>query len=222
MANVNIVGWTGGNQNKPFIQGDSETNSINWGDFYNGIIAPAKPVQTDFSHVPNPPIDWDAFYKSVGVPHWWWEDAPPATPPVALPPLPRPRPWWAPQPVPGVGEAPMPVDSDVPLNAGGWGRARAAIKRIIPATFKSSNTGQTVTVGETYKGTDGYSYLAKADGTFENLGYSTDEKLSRAARGKAIGDANRSSASPTYDVAGNNNAFSPTSVQNSVRWQTGY
>lgn len=41
-------------------------------------------------------------------------------------------------------------------------------------------------------------------------------------RGFAIGEANRRNPNPTYNVSGDKNAFSPTSVQNSSRWQTGY
>jgi len=41
-------------------------------------------------------------------------------------------------------------------------------------------------------------------------------------RGFAIGEANRRNPNPTRNVSGDNNAFSPTSVQNSSRWQTGY
>jgi len=42
------------------------------------------------------------------------------------------------------------------------------------------------------------------------------------AQGMAIGEANRRNPNPTYNRAGANNAFQPRSVQNSVRWQTGY
>lgn len=40
--------------------------------------------------------------------------------------------------------------------------------------------------------------------------------------GFAIGQANRKSPNPSYDVSGGNNSFNPASVQNSARWQTGY
>lgn len=48
-----------------------------------------------------------------------------------------------------------------------------------------------------------------------------DQEL-RRERGKQIAAANRKSPNPTYDVSGGNNAFNPRSVQESVRWQTGY
>lgn len=66
-------------------------------------------------------------------------------------------------------------------------------------------------------GTNGYTYV---DG--KNVGYSAEEQAKRAAQGQAIGDANRRSATPTRNVSGDNNSFMPKSVQNSVRWQTGY
>lgn len=91
-----------------------------------------------------------------------------------------------------------------------------------PGTFRSSNTGQPVNVGATHVGTDGYTYQAMPNGTFNNLGYSDAVLAQRAAQGQAIGDANRASASPSHDVAGNNNATMSTNHQNSVRWQTGY
>jgi len=53
-------------------------------------------------------------------------------------------------------------------------------------------------------------------------GYSPAEQASRTAQGMAIGEANRRNPNPTYNRAGANNAFQPRSVQNSVRWQTGY
>lgn len=48
-----------------------------------------------------------------------------------------------------------------------------------------------------------------------------DQELRREL-GKQIAAANRKSPNPTYDVSGGNNAFNPRSVQESVRWQTGY
>jgi len=55
-----------------------------------------------------------------------------------------------------------------------------------------------------------------------NQGYAPAQQAARAAQGKAIGEANRKSANPTRNVSGSNNAFEPRSVQDSVRWQTGY
>lgn len=48
-----------------------------------------------------------------------------------------------------------------------------------------------------------------------------DQEL-RLERGKQIAAANRKNPNPTYDVSGGDNAFNPRSVQESVRWQTGY
>lgn len=66
-------------------------------------------------------------------------------------------------------------------------------------------------------GTNGYTYV-----NGQNMGYSPEVQASRTAQGIAIGDANRANPNPTYNVSGDNNAFAPTSVQNSTRWQTGY
>lgn len=52
--------------------------------------------------------------------------------------------------------------------------------------------------------------------------YTPQELADRTAQGIAIGNANRASATPTYDASGNNNAFMSTAHQNSVRKQTGY
>lgn len=52
--------------------------------------------------------------------------------------------------------------------------------------------------------------------------YSPAQLADRAAQGQAIGDANRRNPNPTYSASGENNAFMPTSYQNSVRQQTGY
>lgn len=87
-------------------------------------------------------------------------------------------------------------------------------------SFQGSSTGRTYNVGQTYAGTNGYSYVAQPDGTFKQTGR-TDPAADRA-RGQAIGEANRRSPGNTYNVSGDNNAFSPQSVQNSERWQTGY
>jgi len=76
--------------------------------------------------------------------------------------------------------------------------------------------------GQTFRGTNGYTYQSTSDGGYTNQGYSAEELAKRIAQGKAIGDANRASANPTYSASGENNAFMPTSYQNSVRQQTGY
>lgn len=52
--------------------------------------------------------------------------------------------------------------------------------------------------------------------------YTQAELSAREAQGQAIGDANRRNPNPTYTVSGDRNDFQPTSVQNSLRWQTGY
>lgn len=80
-----------------------------------------------------------------------------------------------------------------------------------------NNTPAPAKTGPTGVGTNGYSYLRG-----QNMGYSDAEKAKRAAQGQAIGDANRKNPNPTRNVSGDNNAFAPKSVQNSVRWQTGY
>lgn len=114
------------------------------------------------------------------------------------------------------GLASLVTGQGTPRGAGGL----AAL--VAPASFQTSNTGRSVNVGQNYQGTNGYTYQATPNGTFSNQGYSAEELAKRAAQGQAIGDANRASATPTYNVSGDNNAFQPTSVQNSVRWQTGY
>ncbi len=48
-----------------------------------------------------------------------------------------------------------------------------------------------------------------------------DQEL-RAELGKKLAEQNRRSPNPTYDVSGGDNAFNPRSVQESLRWQTGY
>lgn len=65
--------------------------------------------------------------------------------------------------------------------------------------------------------TAGYTYV-----NGKNVGYSAAEKADRDARGKATGDAIRKKAGPTRGADGRDLSFSPRSVQNSVRWQTGY
>ncbi len=218
MANV-VLNW---------LSGDEVT------DGYGNKVINSPYVQ---SQAATGSIDWGGFYSTVGRPDWWETPAPapaPVVPLPNLPALPRPRPWWAPQGVPGTNPgAVMPVDSDVPLNAPGpapgaapaTARPRSRLMtRVAEAvrTFQTRNTGRTVQVGKTYKGTNGYDYLAEEGGTFSNRGYSETEKAARTARGLAIGEANRKSPSPSYNVSGDNNAFSPQSVQNSERWQTGY
>lgn len=87
-------------------------------------------------------------------------------------------------------------------------------------SFKGSSTGRDYQVGQTYQGTNGYSYEARPDGTFKQIGR-TDPAADKA-RGAAIGETNRRNPNPTYNVSGSNNSFEPRSVQNSERWQTGY
>jgi hypothetical protein len=77
-------------------------------------------------------------------------------------------------------------------------------------------------VGQVVQSTNGYSYQYQPDGTLKNIGYSPEVQAARAAAGAAIGEANRKDPNPTYTVTGDNNAFMPRSVQNSLRWQTGY
>ncbi len=74
-----------------------------------------------------------------------------------------------------------------------------------------------VKTGPTGVGTNGYTYV-----NGQNMGYSADEQSKREARGKDIGERNRKSPGTTRNVFGDNNAFQPRSVQNSVRFQTGY
>lgn len=74
-----------------------------------------------------------------------------------------------------------------------------------------------VKTGPTGVGTNGYTYV-----NGQNMGYSAEEQAKRVALGQAIGDANRKNPNPTYTVSGDRNDFMPSSVQNSVRWQTGY
>jgi len=71
--------------------------------------------------------------------------------------------------------------------------------------------------GPTGVGTNGYIYV---DG--QNMGYSPEEQARRVAEGKAIAAANAKNPNPTYTVSGDRNDFMPKSVQESVRWQTGY
>ena len=103
---------------------------------------------------------------------------------------------------------------------GGGGRGYGAFAA--PTTFRASNTGRQININQRYQGTNGYTYQAQPNATFRNEGYSDAERAKREAQGKAIGDANRKNPNPTYTVSGDNNSFMPASVQNSVRWQTGY
>lgn len=52
--------------------------------------------------------------------------------------------------------------------------------------------------------------------------YTPQQLADREAQGQAIAQANRQNPNPTYTVSGDNNSFMPRSVQESVRWQTGY
>lgn len=72
-------------------------------------------------------------------------------------------------------------------------------------------------VGPTGVGTNGYTYV-----NGQNMGYAAEEQAKRITLGRAIAEANRQNPSPTYTVSGDNNSFMPRSVQESVRWQTGY
>lgn len=54
------------------------------------------------------------------------------------------------------------------------------------------------------------------------INQSGDEKQARDVIGQAMGDQIRKSAKPSKTVSGSDNSFMPRSVQNSVRWQTGY
>jgi hypothetical protein len=171
--NITIGGWvaSGG---EPFVQDQKTTTGINWNDFYSGIV-PAAPPKTppkitplSYTRVPDPPVNWDDFYKSVGRPDWWNEPAAPVKP-VAQPasvPLPKPRPWWAPQGPIGVVKAPMPVDSDIPLNApqapapAPAKRGVAAIVQAAVRTIKGSSTGKSYAVGS--KGATGAGFIYEA------------------------------------------------------------
>lgn len=83
--------------------------------------------------------------------------------------------------------------------------------------FGGPGSGGRVKTGPSGVGTNGYTYV-----NGQNMGYSPAVQAQRTAQGKAIGDANRKNPNPTYTVSGDRNDFMPTSVQNSVRWQTGY
>lgn len=102
--------------------------------------------------------------------------------------------------------------------AGGKGFGAFAV----PDTFRTSKTGRQVQVGQTYQATNGYSYEATPNGTFQNVGYSAAEQARREAQGRGIAEANRRNPNPTYTVSGDRNDFQPRSVQESTRWQTGY
>lgn len=71
--------------------------------------------------------------------------------------------------------------------------------------------------GSTGVGRNGYTYV-----NGQNMGYSADEQAKRVTLGKAIAEANRKNPNPTRNVSGDRNDFAPRSVQESVRWQTGY
>ena len=73
--------------------------------------------------------------------------------------------------------------------------------------------------GQTRRSASGYTYTS--DGSKWAQTGSNINDPARVALGKAIGEANRQSANPTRDFAGNDNSFSPRSVQDSARWQTG-
>lgn len=80
-----------------------------------------------------------------------------------------------------------------------------------------NNGGKRTGSTATGTGPNGYTYQNGV-----NLGYSTAEKARREAEGKAIGEANRKSAGPSYSFSGENNSFMPKSYQDSLRQQTGY
>lgn len=54
------------------------------------------------------------------------------------------------------------------------------------------------------------------------INQSGNESQARDVIGQAMGDQIRKNATPSKTVSGSNNSFMPKSVQNSVRWQTGY
>lgn len=101
----------------------------------------------------------------------------------------------------------------------GQGRQDGA-QPVTNGQFQGSKTGKAYEVGKTYQGKNGYTYVAQQDGTFKQTGRT--DPAGDAARGAAIGEANRRNPNPTYNVSGSNNSFEPRSVQNSERWQTGY
>lgn len=74
-----------------------------------------------------------------------------------------------------------------------------------------------VKVGPSGVGTNGYTYV-----NGQNMGYAPEEQAKRLVLGRAIAEANRQNPNPTYTVSGDRNDFQPRSVQESVRWQTGY
>lgn len=148
-------------------------------------------------------------------------------------PLPRARPGWAPSTMdlaaigkweqpgqigPGLDDllgyvkgAPVNPAAAAAADFGSGGQSLAPLFDPAPTTTGPAGAGPTGV------GTNGYTYV-----NGENVGYSTEEKAKREALGQAIGERNRKSAGTTRNVFGDNNAFQPRSVQNSVRFQTGY
>lgn len=97
----------------------------------------------------------------------------------------------------------------------GSGTPRASTQGLV--SLLGGGATAPVKTGPTGVGTNGYTYV-----NGQNMGYSADEQAKREARGKDIGERNRKSPGTTRNVFGDNNAFQPRSVQNSVRFQTGY
>lgn len=125
----------------------------------------------------------------------------------------------------GMPMAPGAVPAAVPAAAPARGGGLAAL---ITGTGTPRSNGGLVSLlgggatapvktGPSGIGTNGYTYV-----NGQNMGYSDAEKVKREAEGRAIGEKNRKSAGTTRNVFGDNNAFQPRSVQNSVRFQTGY
>ena len=120
------------------------------------------------------------------------------------------------------GAVPAAVPAAAPARGGGLaalitgtGTPRAKSPGGIVGMLLGGNTP--VKTGPSGIGTNGYTYV-----NGQNMGYSDAEKVKREAEGRAIGEKNRKSAGTTRNVFGDNNAFQPRSVQNSVRFQTGY
>lgn len=120
------------------------------------------------------------------------------------------------------GAVPAAAPAAVPGRSGGLaalitgtGTPRASAPSLV--SLLGGGTTAPVKTGPTGVGTNGYTYV-----NGQNMGYAPAELAKREAQGKAIAAANKKNPNPTKTVTGDNNAFMPKSVQESVRWQTGY
>lgn len=85
-------------------------------------------------------------------------------------------------------------------------------------------SGKTVNVGQTYQ-SGGYLYTANANGTFTKIGKVGGSSSSGVLSSLSTSPSKSSTTTRVTtgtNVSGDQNAFSPQSVQSSERWQTGY